>query len=52
VRYFFAKRGAYQKFKALLTKRNMLERWYDLESRSIKRALREWCEVNEIEVTD
>jgi hypothetical protein len=52
VRYFFDKRGAYQKFKALLTKRDALERWYDFESRSTDRALREWCELNEIEVTD
>src|SRR6516165_11420789 len=29
VRRIFSKRGAYQKFKALLVCRNLLDRWYD-----------------------
>jgi hypothetical protein len=28
------------------------ERWYDFESKATKRAVREWCELNEIEITD
>jgi hypothetical protein len=32
--------------------RDALERWYDFESKSIERAMREWCEINEIEVTN
>ena len=51
VRYMFSKRGAYQKFRALVTKRNVLDRWYDFESKATERALREWCELNSIEVT-
>jgi len=51
VRYMFSKRGAYQKFRALLIRRNVLERWYDFESKATERALREWCEFNSIEVT-
>ena len=51
VRYMFSKRGAYQKFKALLTQRNALDRWYDFESKATEQALREWCEFNSIEVT-
>lgn len=50
VRYIFSKRGAYQKFKALLTGRKALERWYDFESKATERALREWCEVHSIDV--
>jgi len=52
VRYIFSKRGAYKKFRALLIRRNVLERWYDFESTATERALREWCEFNSIEVTD
>lgn len=52
VRTIFSKRGAYQKFRALLTRRNALDRWYDFESKATEQALREWCELNSIEVTD
>ena len=41
VRYMFGKSGAYKKFRALLTRRNVLERWYDFESKATERALRE-----------
>jgi hypothetical protein len=50
VRYMFSRRGAYQKFKALLTQRDALDRWYDFESKATEQALREWCEFNSIEV--
>jgi hypothetical protein len=50
VRYMFSKRGAYQKFRALLIRRNALDRWYDFESKSTERTLREWCELNSIEL--
>jgi hypothetical protein len=52
VRYIFGKRGAYQKFRALLIRRNVLERWYEFEAKATERALREWCELNSITVTD
>src|SRR5882757_346298 len=50
VRYIFSKRGAYQKFRALLIRRNVLDRWYDFEAKATEKALREWCEFNSIEV--
>jgi hypothetical protein len=50
VRYIFSKRGAYQKFRALLIRTKTLERWYEFESKATERALREWCEFNSIEV--
>jgi hypothetical protein len=50
VRYIFSKRGAYAKFRALLIRRNVLERWYEFEAKGTERALREWCELNAIEV--
>jgi hypothetical protein len=52
VRYFFGKKKAYSKFRALLIRRSALERWYDFESKATERALREWCEVNSIEIAD
>jgi hypothetical protein len=48
VRRIFSKRGAYAKFKDLLARRGALDRWYDFEAKATERALREWCEVNEI----
>src|SRR6266576_210715 len=51
VRYMFSKRGAYKKFRALLIRRNVLDRWYDFETKATERALREWCELNSIEIT-
>jgi len=50
VRYMFSKKGGFRKFRALVIRRNVLQRWYDFESQATERALREWCEVNSIEV--
>jgi hypothetical protein len=50
VRYIFSKRGAYKKLRSLLIRKSALERWYDFESKATERALREWCELNSIEV--
>jgi hypothetical protein len=52
VRYMFSKSKAYSKFRALLIRRNVLERWYDFESKATEKALREWCEFNSIELAD
>ena len=52
VRYMFSNRGAYKKFRALVTRRNVLDRWYEFESKATERALREWCELNSVELAD
>jgi hypothetical protein len=52
IRNIFSKREAYSKFKELLVRRNALDRWYDCEAKATERALRDWCEGNEIELTD
>jgi len=52
VRYMFSKRGGYRTFRALLIRRNALERWYDFESKATENALREWCALNSIELAD
>jgi hypothetical protein len=50
VRYFFSKRGAYPKFKALLARRGAIDRWHAFEAKATEQALRDWCALHEIEV--
>jgi hypothetical protein len=50
IRRIFKRRGAYARFKDLLQRRKALDRWYDFESKTTEKALREWCEVNEISI--
>ena len=52
VRQFFSRRGAYARFKELLDQRGALAQWYAFEAKAEERALREWCELNSIEVRD
>ena len=52
VRDIFSRRGAYRKFRALVTRRNVLDRWYEFENKATERALREWCELHSIELAD
>jgi hypothetical protein len=48
----FSKRGAYGRFKALLARRQALERWYDYQAKATERALRDWCADNSIDLAD
>jgi len=52
VRQFFSRRGAYARFKGLLDQRGALAQWYAFEAKAEEQALREWCELNSIEVSD
>jgi hypothetical protein len=52
VRYIFSRSGAYPKFRALLARRNAVDRWHDFESKAAERALRDWCELNSIAIAD
>jgi Uncharacterised protein family (UPF0158) len=47
----FRSEGAYSRYKILLEKRDMLQKWYDFEQESIKSALTQWCKENGIEVS-
>lgn len=49
VRGFFSRRGAYSRYKAFLEEIDLLEKWYEFENSETQRALRAWCEANEIE---
>jgi hypothetical protein len=48
----FARRRAYSAFKHLLSSRNLLEQWYEFESKAEEEALRNWCTLKSIELTD
>jgi hypothetical protein len=52
VRNIFGGRGAYASFKGLLSRRGVLEQWYEFESKAEEEALREWCNSHSIELTD
>jgi hypothetical protein len=52
VRDIFSRRGAYASFKGLLSRRGVLEKWYEFESKAEEEALREWCNSDSIELTD
>jgi len=52
VRAIFSRRGAYARFKDLVVRRRLLERWYDFSNKAEEAAIREWCAENEIELSD
>ena len=52
VKGFFARSGAYSRFKDLLHERGRLEDWYVYEAAGVRQALREWATDNEIEITE
>ena len=48
----FRKRGAYGRFKDFLDSKGQLEAWYAFENEATRKALREWCEENGLEVIE
>lgn len=42
--------GAYGRWKVLLEERGLLHDWFTFELAEARTALRQWCEVNEIEL--
>lgn len=52
VRHIFSRRGAYSRFKEFVESKGLLQSWYDFEAKQQERALRQWCEENDIELTD
>ena len=47
---FFRRRGAYARFKELLQREGVLERWYSFETDAVEIALRQWCAENGLEL--
>ena len=52
VEHFFQKRGAYAKFKALLTGQGLLQEWYEFEKQAEEQALRNWCTENAVRIIE
>lgn len=52
VRHIFSRRGAYGRFKEFVESKGLLQSWYDFEAEQQERALRQWCEENDIELMD
>jgi hypothetical protein len=52
VQRIFSRKGAYRRFKDLLVRRSTLDQWYGFESKAEESALRRWCDLNSIEVSD
>jgi hypothetical protein len=52
VRQFFRREGAYSRYKDLLERRGLLEKWYEIENRREGEAIRKWCKENDIELED
>lgn len=50
VETIFRGKGAYHRFKVLLEANGLLEQWYEFESQAKEKALREWCDAEEIEI--
>ncbi|MEO5669651.1 MAG: hypothetical protein ABIR26_03065 [Ramlibacter sp.] len=49
---FFARAGAYARFKQLLGEAGQLDSWFAYESQGTREALREWAAENGLEVTE
>jgi Uncharacterised protein family (UPF0158) len=52
VKEIFSKKGAYATFKELLECEEILDEWHVYENEARRKALKEWCEDNDIEVSD
>ena len=48
---FFRRRGAYARFKDLLARESLLDRWHSFEAECTEHALKDWCAANQIEIT-
>jgi hypothetical protein len=46
----FRRRGAYSRYKELLSEKGMLDKWYKFEDERQKEALKEWCAENDIKI--
>lgn len=49
---FFRRQGAYARFKDLLEREGVLERWYAFEADAVESALKQWCAENGLELLE
>ena len=52
VRDIFSRKGAFARFKALVTQRGLLDQWYAFSAAAEEAALRAWCEEEGLELSD
>ena len=52
VEQIFRRRGAYDRLKDFLESKGLLDSWHDFENQREEQALRQWCEENEVELSD
>jgi hypothetical protein len=52
VRDIFRHTGAYGRFKDLLDSKGLLDAWHNYENERETKALRRWCNENQIELSD
>ncbi len=50
VENFFRRKGAYGKFRNLIERKDVLEKWYEYKDQAHDVALRDWCKNNNIEI--
>ena len=50
VAQIFSRRGAYRRFRDLLTREGALDKWYAFEAAAKEKALRDWCAENGVAV--
>ena len=48
----FRQRGAYSKFKSVLEKSGLLQRWYEYEAAATRSALKQWAQENGLVVVE
>jgi hypothetical protein len=48
----FSAKGAYASFKDLMDRNDVLAQWYNFEAKAEEEALRMWCSLNSIELSD
>lgn len=46
IRRMFRRKGAYRRFKDLLEKEDLLDKWYRYQDEKTAKALADWCEQN------
>lgn len=49
---FFRGRGAFGRFKDLIDSKGQLDAWHKFEKEAVRRALRDWCVVNGLEIAE
>jgi hypothetical protein len=52
VNQIFSSRGAYGRFKDFLDRKAMLDTWHQFEDEMTKKALRQWCADNGLDISE